>query len=72
MKDVDGTATYFFLGWSVALSSPFTFSTTLKKNYESDIIYSGSESHIDVIINFINIDYLTNFLALRTRFSFFR
>ncbi|KAJ8761365.1 hypothetical protein K2173_001495 [Erythroxylum novogranatense] len=36
-QDVDGRATDVALGWSVALGSPFTFATTLEKEYRSDI-----------------------------------
>jgi ketol-acid reductoisomerase len=36
-QDVDGRATDFALGWSVALGSPYTFQTTLESEYKSDI-----------------------------------
>lgn len=36
-QDVDGRATDIALGWSVALGAPFTFQTTLEKEYLSDI-----------------------------------
>ncbi|WP_126578283.1 ketol-acid reductoisomerase [Tengunoibacter tsumagoiensis] len=36
-QDVNGHATDYALGWSVALGSPFTFQTTLESEYRSDI-----------------------------------
>src|SRR5260221_7435103 len=36
-QDVDGKATDYALGWSVALGSPYTFVTTLESEYKSDI-----------------------------------
>ncbi|MDQ1374719.1 MAG: ketol-acid reductoisomerase [Actinomycetota bacterium] len=36
-QDVDGRATDYALGWSVALGSPYTFQTTLASEYQSDI-----------------------------------
>jgi ketol-acid reductoisomerase len=36
-QDVDGKATEYALGWSVALGSPYTFETTLESEYKSDI-----------------------------------
>lgn len=36
-QDVNGKATDYALGWSVALGSPFTFMTTLESEYKSDI-----------------------------------
>jgi ketol-acid reductoisomerase len=36
-QDIDGKATDYALGWSVALGSPFTFMTTLESEYKSDI-----------------------------------
>jgi ketol-acid reductoisomerase len=36
-QDVDGRATDYALAWSVALGAPFTFRTTLEKEYKSDI-----------------------------------
>jgi len=36
-QDVDGRATDYALGWSVALGSPYTFQTTLESEYKSDI-----------------------------------
>lgn len=36
-QDVNGKATDYALGWSVALGSPFTFQTTLESEYKSDI-----------------------------------
>lgn len=36
-QDVNGRATDYALGWSVALGSPFTFQTTLENEYRSDI-----------------------------------
>jgi ketol-acid reductoisomerase len=36
-QDVDGHATDYALGWSVALGSPYTFQTTLESEYKSDI-----------------------------------
>lgn len=36
-RDVDGRATDYALGWSVALGSPYTFETTLESEYRSDI-----------------------------------
>jgi ketol-acid reductoisomerase len=37
-QDIDGKATDYALGWSVALGSPFTFMTTLESEYKSDIL----------------------------------
>jgi ketol-acid reductoisomerase len=36
-QDINGKATDYALGWSVALGSPFTFKTTLESEYKSDI-----------------------------------
>ena len=36
-QDIDDKATDFALGWSIALGAPFTFQTTLDKEYLSDI-----------------------------------
>jgi ketol-acid reductoisomerase len=36
-QDMNGKATDYALGWSVALGSPFTFETTLESEYKSDI-----------------------------------
>ncbi|MBI1880876.1 MAG: ketol-acid reductoisomerase, partial [Chloroflexi bacterium] len=36
-QDINGRATDYALGWSVALGSPFTFMTTLELEYKSDI-----------------------------------
>jgi ketol-acid reductoisomerase len=36
-QDVNGRATDYALGWSVALGSPWTFQTTLESEYKSDI-----------------------------------
>lgn len=36
-QDVDGRATDYALGWSIALGSPYTFQTTLESEYRSDI-----------------------------------
>lgn len=36
-QDINGKATDYALGWSVALGSPFTFQTTLESEYKSDI-----------------------------------
>ena len=36
-QDIDGKATDYALGWSIALGSPFTFITTLESEYKSDI-----------------------------------
>ena len=36
-QDVNGKATDYALGWSVALGSPWTFMTTLESEYKSDI-----------------------------------
>ncbi|PKA49039.1 Ketol-acid reductoisomerase, chloroplastic [Apostasia shenzhenica] len=36
-QDIDGRATDVALGWSIALGSPFTFATTLEREYKSDI-----------------------------------
>ncbi|HMQ52773.1 MAG TPA: ketol-acid reductoisomerase [Anaerolineae bacterium] len=36
-QDINGRATDYALGWSVALGSPFTFMTTLESEYKSDI-----------------------------------
>src|SRR6478609_7030622 len=34
---IDGRATDYAIGWSVALGSPYTFETTLESEYKSDI-----------------------------------
>src|SRR5688500_15470541 len=36
-QDIDGKATDYALGWSVALGSPYTFQTTLESEFKSDI-----------------------------------
>lgn len=36
-RDVNGKATDYALGWSVALGSPYIFETTLESEYKSDI-----------------------------------
>ncbi len=36
-QDIDDKATDYALGWSIALGAPFTFQTTLEKEYLSDI-----------------------------------
>jgi ketol-acid reductoisomerase len=36
-QDIDGKATDYALGWSIALGSPYTFQTTLESEYKSDI-----------------------------------
>ncbi|MDA3950447.1 MAG: ketol-acid reductoisomerase [Spirochaeta sp.] len=36
-QDVDGKATDYAIGWSVALGSPFSFMTSLEMEYRSDI-----------------------------------
>ncbi len=36
-QDIDGKATDYAIGWSVALGSPFTFMTSLEMEYRSDI-----------------------------------
>ena len=36
-QDIDGRATDYALGWSVALGSPYTFQTTLESEFKSDI-----------------------------------
>ncbi|MGE0056365.1 MAG: ketol-acid reductoisomerase [Dehalococcoidia bacterium] len=36
-QDVDGRATDYALGWSVAIGSPYTFQTTLESEFKSDI-----------------------------------
>jgi ketol-acid reductoisomerase len=36
-QDVDGRATDIALSWAIALGSPFTFQTTLRSEYKSDI-----------------------------------
>src|SRR5205823_5098709 len=36
-QDINGKATDYALGWSVALGSPYTFETTLESEYRSDI-----------------------------------
>jgi len=36
-QDINGQATDYALGWSVALGSPWTFQTTLESEYKSDI-----------------------------------
>ncbi|MCE2439412.1 MAG: ketol-acid reductoisomerase [Candidatus Latescibacteria bacterium] len=36
-QDIDDRATDYALGWSIALGAPFTFQTTLDKEYLSDI-----------------------------------
>jgi ketol-acid reductoisomerase len=37
VQDIDGKATDQAIGWSVALGSPYTFITTLKNEYKSDV-----------------------------------
>lgn len=36
-QDIDGRATDYALGWSVAIGAPYTFMTTLESEYKSDI-----------------------------------
>jgi len=36
-QDIDGKATDYALAWSIAIGAPFTFQTTLEKEYLSDI-----------------------------------
>jgi ketol-acid reductoisomerase len=36
-QDINGKATDYALGWSIALGSPYTFMTTLESEYKSDI-----------------------------------
>ncbi|HRV91397.1 MAG TPA: ketol-acid reductoisomerase [Anaerolineae bacterium] len=36
-QDINGKATDYALGWSIALGSPFSFMTTLESEYKSDI-----------------------------------
>ncbi len=36
-QDIDGHATDYAIGWSVAIGSPFTFITSLEMEYKSDI-----------------------------------
>jgi len=36
-QDIDGRATDYALGWSVALGSPYSFPTTLESEFKSDI-----------------------------------
>lgn len=36
-QDMDGKATDYAIGWSIALGAPFTFMTTLEQEYKSDI-----------------------------------
>lgn len=36
-QDVDGRATDYAIGWSIALGAPFTFMTSLEMEYRSDI-----------------------------------
>lgn len=36
-QDVDGRATDLAIGWAVAIGAPFTFQTTLRNEYRSDI-----------------------------------
>jgi ketol-acid reductoisomerase len=36
-RDINGKATDYALGWSIALGSPYTFETTLESEYKSDI-----------------------------------
>jgi ketol-acid reductoisomerase len=36
-QDVNGRATDYALGWSIAIGSPYTFQTTLESEYKSDI-----------------------------------
>jgi ketol-acid reductoisomerase len=36
-QDIDGRATDYAIGWSVALGSPYTFETTLESEFKSDI-----------------------------------
>ncbi len=36
-QDIDGKATDFALAWSIGLGAPFTFMTTLEREYKSDI-----------------------------------
>ncbi len=37
VQDVDGNATDQAIGWSIAIGSPYTFITTLKNEYKSDV-----------------------------------
>jgi ketol-acid reductoisomerase len=37
VQDIDGKATDQAIGWSIALGSPFTFITTLKNEFKSDV-----------------------------------
>lgn len=37
VQDIDGRATDQAIGWSIALGSPYTFITTLKNEYKSDV-----------------------------------
>jgi ketol-acid reductoisomerase len=37
VQDIDGKATDQAIGWSIALGSPYTFITTLKNEYKSDV-----------------------------------
>lgn len=37
VQDIDGKATDQALGWSIALGSPYTFITTLKNEFKSDV-----------------------------------
>ncbi len=37
VQDIEGKATDQALGWSIALGSPYTFITTLKNEYKSDV-----------------------------------
>ncbi|PKL07224.1 MAG: ketol-acid reductoisomerase, partial [Spirochaetae bacterium HGW-Spirochaetae-9] len=36
-QDIDGKATDYAIAWSIGLGAPFTFMTTLEKEYKSDI-----------------------------------
>ncbi|GJD08502.1 Ketol-acid reductoisomerase, chloroplastic [Galdieria sulphuraria] len=36
-QDVDGRATDLAIGWAIAIGSPFTFQTTMRNEYRSDI-----------------------------------
>lgn len=36
-QDIDGKATDYAIAWSIALGAPFTFMTTLEREYKSDI-----------------------------------
>ena len=40
-QDIDGNAADIALAWSIALGAPFTFQTTLEREYLSDI-YGGA------------------------------